>query len=374
MAFQQDLVQTDTFQTAYPLVEGQANIELDQSGSSIGAGVATGMSEIELETIGFYQDGLSIGAGIATGASTLELESVASGFSGIVSSGESTIEFTAYGITGVNFTTNIELEQSGSGFAGRVGAADATIELSSSGISFGTTIGTGQSNIEIDTDGSGSFTVIGTGQSILNIVTEGSALQGLVSIGSSIIEIDIDSSGFSGIIGAGTSSILLTTLGLSNLILIATDYQCIVINTKTGAVSEYDNYDFNSFCSDLYGKVVGCRADGIYELDGADDNGVDIDAYVKWGFLDPNIPTKSYPEEGFLSGESTGDIKVTTICDEDQSCEDILKYLTIRRDHPVRIAKGFKGRLYEVKIENIDGSGFTLNSYRILARELKKQR
>ena len=355
---------------------------------------------------------------MSTGLSEIEFESSGMGFNGIVATGGTEIEFTTYGVTGINFITEIELEQSGSGFAGRVASGESTIDISSSGISFGTSIGTGQSDIEIETDGSGSFTIVGTGKSTLNIVSDGSGINGIIGVGSSEIEIstsgdgtltaititgtgrcnieidsisntadagivgtgissielEIDSTGLGGIVGTGLSSILFTSKCLATIVFVATDYTCVVINTKTGAVSEYDNYDFNSFCELPTGEYLGFRSDGIYELDGEDDDGTDIDAYVTWGFLDPNIPTASRLDMGYLVGESTGDIKVTTICDEDQSCEDILQHLMYRRDHPVRIARGFKGRLYEVKIENVDGAGFTMSSYRILARELKKQR
>ncbi len=317
---------------SYPDAVGISTIELESIGSGLSGITASGISTIELESTGS-----SLGAGLATGISTIELESIGVGVTGITSSGKS------------------------------------TIELTSNGICVATIIGIGQSNIELKTYGSGSYILVGTGRSIIEIVSSGTAYQGIVGIGNSIIEISGVGAGFTGVVGTGTASIVFTTNGLSDIIIIATAHTCIVINTKTGAVSEYNNYDFNSFC-EFNDKILGCRADGIYELDGADDNGVDIDAYVKWGFLDPNLPTKSCLVEGFSSGKATGDIKVTTICDEDQSCEDILKYLISRRDHPVRIAKGFKGRLYETKIENVDGAGFTLNSYRILDRELKKQR
>ena len=351
-----------------PAATGTATIEFTQDGTAIGGALITGLTEVE-----FNQDGAAFGAGVATGKTTIELESTASGFAGTVASGGTTIEFTTYGVTGINFTTEIEFEQSGRAIGGAVADGIATIEISQSGVCFGATVGTGQTDIEIETNGLGNYTVIGTGQTVLNIVTHGSAFQGFVASGRSSIEIDTAGSGFTGIVGTGTTSVRFTASGSGILTITGTGYLCMVINTKTGAVSEYDNYDFNSFC-EFNGVSLGCRADGIYELDGADDDGTDIDAYVKWGFLDPNLPTASRLDSGFLVGEATGDIKVTTICDEDQSCEDILQHLNSRRDHPVKIARGFKGRLYEVKIENIDGAGFTLNSYRVLARELTKQR
>lgn len=368
-------------------------------------------------SIAFSQSGECICSGLATGTCEIDVDTTAAGFSGIVATGETEIEFTTYGVAGVAFTTELEFTQSGAGINGRVASGSvATIEISSEGVCFGTNIGTGKSRIEIDSDGAGGFTVIGTGESVLNIITEGNGINGIIAAGEakisvstsgdgtltlmtisgtgtctiglvsdsnaaaglassgiSSIELDIDSSGINGIAGEGTSYIAFTSESISNIVIIATDYYCIAVNTQTGAVSEYTNYDFNSFC-EFNGQVLGCRSDGIYELTGTDDDGDEIDAHVQWGFIDPNIPAKSVIDRGFLSGEAAGDISVKTICDEDEYSEDVLHHMTSRRDHPVKIAKGLRGRLYEIQISNVGGSDFALHLYRLLTYELKKNR
>ncbi len=56
------------------------------------------------------------------------------------------------------------------------------------------------------------------------------------------------------------------------------------MNTRTGAVTEYSNFAFNSFAQ-LGGRYVGATDDGLYELIGDDDDGEDIIARLKGGFL-----------------------------------------------------------------------------------------
>ncbi len=57
-----------------------------------------------------------------------------------------------------------------------------------------------------------------------------------------------------------------------------------VTNTRTGAVTEYQNYAFNSFAR-IGNKYVGASDAGLYELLGDDDAGTDIVASLKGGFL-----------------------------------------------------------------------------------------
>lgn len=59
------------------------------------------------------------------------------------------------------------------------------------------------------------------------------------------------------------------------------------VNTRTGAVTEYTNYDFNSFAR-IGMRYIGASATGLYELDGDDDAGTDIIADLKGGFLQFN--------------------------------------------------------------------------------------
>jgi len=55
-----------------------------------------------------------------------------------------------------------------------------------------------------------------------------------------------------------------------------------VVNMDTGASSQYDNYGYNSFF-ERDGQYYGVADDGIYLLDGDDDEGDDIDALIEFG-------------------------------------------------------------------------------------------
>ena len=71
-------------------------------------------------------------------------------------------------------------------------------------------------------------------------------------------------------------------------------YLGVAMNTKNNAVTEYQDFDFNSLAK--IGKHhYGCKADGIYLLNGADDAGTDIAAVVR--FL-------ASEEAGYITGQT----------------------------------------------------------------------
>lgn len=57
-----------------------------------------------------------------------------------------------------------------------------------------------------------------------------------------------------------------------------------VVNTRNQAVSEYSNYKFNSFAK-MGHKYIGANSDGLYELNGDDDDGTSVIADIKSGLM-----------------------------------------------------------------------------------------
>jgi hypothetical protein len=56
------------------------------------------------------------------------------------------------------------------------------------------------------------------------------------------------------------------------------------VNTRTGAVTEYENYTFNSFTR-LGNSYLGAASDGLYVLAGPDDAGTEIAVRVRTGLM-----------------------------------------------------------------------------------------
>ena len=81
---------------------------------------------------------------------------------------------------------------------------------------------------------------------------------------------------------------LLDTL-LLNALYVSPDgnFTTWAINTRTNAVSEYGNWVFNSFAS-MGRKYLGANSQGLYELNGERDDGVDILSMIQTGLLQLN--------------------------------------------------------------------------------------
>ena len=60
-----------------------------------------------------------------------------------------------------------------------------------------------------------------------------------------------------------------------------------VVNTRTNAVTEYDNYDFRSFAQ-MGNRYIAAGSDGLYELDGDTDDGELIISRMMSGYLQLN--------------------------------------------------------------------------------------
>jgi len=86
------------------------------------------------------------------------------------------------------------------------------------------------------------------------------------------------------------------------------------MNTRTGGVTEYTNFPFNSFANFGEHSYLGAADDGLYELQGDDDAGADIIARIKGGFLQFGGGHLSRLKAAYIAQRGTGDwvLKLTT--------------------------------------------------------------
>ena len=61
-------------------------------------------------------------------------------------------------------------------------------------------------------------------------------------------------------------------------------YTTFAINTRTNAITEYQNFSFNSFAQ-IGRKYIAAGSDGLYELDGPTDNGENVISTLRTGML-----------------------------------------------------------------------------------------
>lgn len=120
------------------------------------------------------------------------------------------------------------------------------------------------------------------------------------------------------------------------------------INTRTGAVTEYQNYSFNSFCQNGH-KYLGASASGLYELDGDDDAGSDIIAQIKSGFAQFGGSKYSSFKAAYLGMRGNGDIILKLETGDNKS----YTYQTVIQDMQstkVRLGKGLRARYFSFEL------------------------
>jgi hypothetical protein len=155
--------------------------------------------------------------------------------------------------------------------------------------------------------------------------------------------------------------------------MMAEDRLTICLALHRVAVSQYNNYNFNSMCN-FDGLLLGCNEDGLFKLDDGDlDDTQAIDAFFRLGATEFGMIEEKAVRFLFISGRLDGLLKASINPDGkgDVSSDVIPKREDLRLiGHRVPMGKDVKGRSLDLKIENIQGSDFTIN--RIDALLVKK--
>ena len=133
------------------------------------------------------------------------------------------------------------------------------------------------------------------------------------------------------------------------------------INTRTGAVTEYDNFNFNSFAT-IGRKYIAAASDGLYELNGPTDNGLATVSDIMGGFFQPAGGHLAGLKGVYLGQSGTGYwlLKLET--------GDGREYVYQRLSNPglmttkFNIGKGINARYIGWELTNVEGQDFDIES------------
>lgn len=131
------------------------------------------------------------------------------------------------------------------------------------------------------------------------------------------------------------------------------------VNTRTGAVTEYQNFEFNSFAQ-IGHKYLGTSATGLYELDGDDDDGTDVIAHIKSGYAQFGGSKYSSFKAAYLGIRGDGNIILKLDTGDGKS----YTYQTVIQDMQstkVRLGKGLRARYFSFELIST-GSDFDLDT------------
>lgn len=135
-----------------------------------------------------------------------------------------------------------------------------------------------------------------------------------------------------------------------------------VMNTKNFAVTEYQNFPFNSFCK-IGSAYLGANSEGLYVLEGADDAGTTIDATFSLGVTDLGSDKLKELDSIYLGFKLNGDMLLKTISEDGVErvytvTGDTTKLHT-KRVHP--LAKGLRAMYWQLEMSNVAGVDFELD-------------
>lgn len=142
------------------------------------------------------------------------------------------------------------------------------------------------------------------------------------------------------------------------------DYLTIATNLKNQALTQYDNYNFNSIV-EFEGKVYGASESGLFTLDDATtDNGAAIDAWFEFWIGDAGAINMKRIRAFHFGGEFTGGLQLEVVNDDGEvSNFDVSVSLVGNQQHGVRVfaTRNMMGRYWKMRVFNADGSDFSVD-------------
>ena len=141
----------------------------------------------------------------------------------------------------------------------------------------------------------------------------------------------------------------------------------LCINLSNMSVTQYCNYNFNSFCK-IGDKHYGATDDGIFELVGDTDANEDIDAWLELPMSDFGISNVKRLRRIYLGYEATGDLTIKVKDNEDNERQYPLDNIALDKQvgGEVTIERDQIGRYWGLRIDNVRGAYFAIDSIEVV--------
>ncbi len=162
-----------------------------------------------------------------------------------------------------------------------------------------------------------------------------------------------------------------------------TDNKSVCMNAKTLSVTEYVNFNYNSYTF-FNGQHIALNKTGIYELGGSDDNSSNIVASLKTGTIDTYGENINRLRDGYVTFRSDGDILLTTVGNETNvrlypianSGTNVIHERRIKGNTNTSgsFERGIKDRYFSFELSNVSGSSIDVDKLRIAMEPIRKRR
>ena len=139
----------------------------------------------------------------------------------------------------------------------------------------------------------------------------------------------------------------------------------LALNLRQIAPSQYANYNFNSMCK-FGDDYIGANEGGIFTLDsGSTDAGTNIDAAFELFTTDFGIPSQKRIRSYYIGYETDGRL-ILKIKDDDNNERPFTLPAEVGGNKQVSAkinpGRDGKGRYWMTRIENVEGSDFSIDT------------
>jgi len=149
--------------------------------------------------------------------------------------------------------------------------------------------------------------------------------------------------------------------------------QTLITNIEVGeigskATTQRTGFSFNSFF-EMDGAFFGCSDDMLGLLGGDDDDGTDIDAYLKVGATDMGIGRPIRLAYLYASLETDGTVYITTTPNMDATRAVTKEFTPVTAEyhrHREKLGEGDIALLWGFEFGNVDGADFSLTMMEVL--------
>lgn len=133
----------------------------------------------------------------------------------------------------------------------------------------------------------------------------------------------------------------------------------VALQLQAMAPTLYANYDFlalGGVAADGQWQAtpIGVSADGVYLLDGGDDDGAPIKAALLTG--DTDFAQDRFKSTPLLHADFTGEVRAIALVDGERYAADMTT------QNRVKFGRGLRGMWWAFGVANVDGSDFELRS------------
>ena len=146
------------------------------------------------------------------------------------------------------------------------------------------------------------------------------------------------------------------------------DKLTLSVNLSNPSIVQWCDFDFNSFCR-IGEKFYGANDSGIFELTGDSDNGENIDAFFELLNSDFGISNMKKIRSMYVGGEANGGLTLTLKDDENNLRLYTLNLTSgnVQSSGKVAVDRAGIGRYWQIRIDNVGGAYFAIDSIEVLA-------